>query len=180
MQPINYEKKATRCKQTPVFLAYIAGIIDGEGSIFIAKVLNKKSGTWQHILRVTCGMCDEAPIRLIRGAFNYNSRTCLYRQGRKESYRPIYQWIISGPMALNFLRKIEPYLLVKRKQALLGIKFQEDKNNGRSNTSGGRKVSGGTLNEREKDYLQMKVLNGTVLQQQRLSVETTEEVEAIV
>ncbi len=38
--------------------------------------------------------------------------------------RLVYDWMLVGPSAAQFLKQIQPYLLLKRKQAKLGIQFQ--------------------------------------------------------
>jgi len=160
--------KTIRGKRTLKSLDYLAGFFDGEGSIFIAKINNKKSGNIWYRLSVSCGNSDKRPIDMLR-TFNPHLKLFIYRSGRKETYKPAYQWLATGNTALNFLKVIKNKLIIKRKQALLGIEFQEWRNSLR-NTGKPREKS--ILDKCEKYRQKIKNLNLMYSQPQRLSEET--------
>jgi len=120
-------QKTIRGKRSLKNLDYLAGFFDGEGSIFITKINNKKSGNVWYRLSVSCGNSDKRPIDMLR-KFNPRLKSFVYLHGRKLGYKPTYQWLTTGNTALRFLKEIESKLVVKRKQAELGIKFQEWRN----------------------------------------------------
>ena len=162
------EYKTIRGKRSLKSLDYLAGFFDGEGSIFIAKINNKKSGNIWYRLNVSCGNSDKRPINMLR-QFNPNYKLITYISGRKKTYKPAYQWLITGNMALNFLKTIKDKLIVKKKQAEVGIKFQEWRNT-LPNTGKSRTVK---ILARCEIYRQkIKNLNLMNSQPQRLSEET--------
>lgn len=106
-------------------LAYMAGIMDGEGCIHIHK---QKPGPSRinptYYLSVELVMIDKWICELFRFSFggsNVNQRK------RKEGYNTLYTWAIIGVQATTMLKCLLPYLKLKRAQAELGIKFVTEK-----------------------------------------------------
>ena len=102
--------------------AYIAGLIDGEGSIFICKQKRWKSGKFGYQLRIVVGMNDRAPIEYLKkkldGGF---TQTIKYKN---KNWRTSYRWVLCDERASNLLKKIKKYLLVKNKEAEIGIELR--------------------------------------------------------
>ena len=106
--------------------AYIAGIVDGEGSIAIVASKSKKgTGLPSHYLRLYVGNTSENLIQYLhnrlggyKGIYVDNS-----------SPHPIYKYYLTGENAKRVLLKMKPYLIIKREQADLGIYFQDHKVN---------------------------------------------------
>jgi len=119
----------TRSKRTLQFnLDYLAGFFDGEGSIFIAKMLNKKSGNYWYRLTVSCANSISKPIQALNSLKPGQSNFYCYRPKRKATYLPQYQWLATGNVALYFLKKIQGKLVCKQEQARIGIEFQNWRN----------------------------------------------------
>lgn len=109
-------------KLTKEYLAYVAGFFDGEGSVSIAHI--KVSGQYYLAVRVVKNI--EKVIRDI--ATNFGFENVVYRDKdypQLNAKRPNWRLILGNKKAYNFLKAIYPYLIVKRKQAEIGIKFQE-------------------------------------------------------
>lgn len=104
-------------------IAWLAGIIDGEGSIFIMKQARKdRERTFNYILRVT-----------VQSADTIMARECMKITGegatmdavtKKENQSNTYKWQVSGKKAASILEAILPFLRVKKDQALSAIAFQ--------------------------------------------------------
>lgn len=95
-------------------LAYLAGIIDGEGSIIIGN-----SGYYCLLVVISnthLGMMEH--ISNLFGGHVYKCKT--HSIGKK----PIYRLHWSGTSAYNILMLVQPYLIIKSEQAKLGIDFQ--------------------------------------------------------
>ena len=135
--------------------AYLAGIIDGEGSIFITRINNKKSGNVWYRLQVACGMTSPKAIELLR-QFNPRLKQFVYIKGRKHGYKDVYQWLATGRTARNILQILKPYLLVKKLQAQLGIQFQRWRE---SLKNEGKPRKQKDLRRYEGYYMRMKALN---------------------
>ena len=106
-------------------LAYLAGIIDGEGSIMLW--MNKdphKSG--QFNLRVNVSSTDKCLTDWLFENFgghcyecNAPSRQC------QPNWKKQYLWSVSRPNLLQFLKDIYPYLVIKKERCEVAIKFRE-------------------------------------------------------
>lgn len=110
-------------------LAYIAGLLDGEGSIVIGmtKVTSPRPRplVWpSHWLQVGIVNTNKDLIdwlhRTIGGHISDNS----HAPSRKRQ-RPCWAWRIISNQAQEFLEAILPYMRVKRRQAELAIEFQK-------------------------------------------------------
>ena len=103
--------------------AYIAGIIDGEGTIGIWKNhqgLQPGRRTPSFVLRVRVKMTTEFIVRWLHSSCGGRFYTTNKVQ---ENHKPIYDWSIAGREAVKFLKEIYPYLKLKGPQAELAFKF---------------------------------------------------------
>ncbi len=113
--------------------AYIAGLIDGEGCIYIDRYKDKrnKSGNFSYTLRVKInntfyGMIEWLDERTV-GVYKSNSFKCKgqeYDDWRKNR-KPVFEWKLSGMNGIKLLRDVYPYLVIKKKQAEQAFKFEE-------------------------------------------------------
>lgn len=102
-------------------IAYMAGIVDGEGCIGIHKSGKKPNGNPNYFLRVTIGICNEYIPNLFR--FNFGGRLDFY-PSKHMNWSPQWRWTVSHEQAANCLRILLPYLRLKRQEAELGLQFQ--------------------------------------------------------
>ena len=103
-------------------LAYLAGIIDGEGTItiFHYKRLNR------YYLTVEVYNNSKELIDWLINNFGGDSRP-IHSASRliQTNWKITYVWRISNNETLNFLKAVYPYLLVKKEQCEIAIKFKE-------------------------------------------------------
>ena len=100
-------------------LAYIAGIIDGEGCIRITI----DGSHYRHSrMYISVASTDQWLIQYLRMAFDGHIYS-KHLEHRKASW----EWVLGGESALIFLQAILPYLYLKRPQAEIAIQFQERK-----------------------------------------------------
>jgi len=101
--------------------AYLAGLIDGEGSlgIYISRSPSRKNAAV--IARLKIGMCEEDLIRWLHKVTGNGTVTTW--TVKKGTSRPV--WVISwnGYSAESVLRQCGPYLRLKRKQAALVLQW---------------------------------------------------------
>lgn len=120
-----YQQKITAIAVQPSNIrAYAAGLIDGEGCIFIAK--GRPRGvrlTSQYTLKVAVGMSVESGVTWLQKHFEG-----AIRKRANGQYRPIYRWEVSSVMAERFLRQIIPFMRVKKEEARLGLDFRDHMN----------------------------------------------------
>ena len=128
-------------------LAYIAGIVDGEGYIGISadhRKRNPDKPCWR--LRVAVTNTNEWLVQYLK--FSIGGGVILLKNSKNP--KPCYQWSTDRGKAAEFLKLILPYLQLKRPQAELAIKFQA------SVTKSTRKLTEGQLAVREAEMLLLK------------------------
>lgn len=100
--------------------AYLAGIVDGEGSIFIAKENPSKPN---YMLRISISSTDKILIDWIYKRFGGN--TCTQRKDINKKI--VYHWRSSGPHAAKIISNIKEFLVIKKLKAEWAISFQNKK-----------------------------------------------------
>jgi len=114
-----------KTKHTSTQIAYIAGLIDGEGCFYIGRVKQGKYGSgyqWHSLLRITS--CDECIIIWLEETFG-GSKDSRYRWTSKKAFtRPVYNWQATGPMLDYIMPKILNYLIIKKPQCEVMIKYR--------------------------------------------------------
>lgn len=106
-------------------LAYLAGLFDGEGCIHIAR--NKrpdcpKGVQYQLVAKVS--MASEYLCHLYQMSFGGR----VHRDKKyKDYHKQMWTWVVASREAQSFLSTISPYLIEKKAQAILGLKFQATK-----------------------------------------------------
>ena len=107
-------------------LAYLAGIVDGEGSIMLWKseINPKKRG--QFNLRVNVSTTDKCLMDWLYKNFggtiyelNAPSRKA------KPHWKQQYIWQVNRPDILQFLKNIHPFLVIKKERCGVAIRFRE-------------------------------------------------------
>ncbi len=94
-------------------LAYLAGIVDGEGSL---ELKLQRSGSLDLVLH---GYNSDIPLRdwivLHFGGKRYD----IHRRMRveKPQWQPMFNWNLSGQVARDLLELLAPYMVIKRAQA---------------------------------------------------------------
>ena len=108
-------------------LSYFAGLMDGEGCITIYKRSSKTSrDKIRYTLTITIGISNEWIPQWLKFAYGGS-----IRMQKRPPKRIMWNWVIEAQQALTFLKMVTPYLNLKRPQAELAIKFQEQKRKGR-------------------------------------------------
>lgn len=105
--------------------AYAAGIIDGEGSIYIRgeRAASTKGRHHQQLylsVRGTDAKLGEW-LKAQFGGFLYWPKM----GGWKPQWKPCWMWTTSANRAEQLLRRTMPYLVIKRPQALIALRFRE-------------------------------------------------------
>ncbi len=115
-------------------LAYVAGIVDGEGCIGLYLHQSKKRRPF-YVLQVTVANTNEWLIQWLK--FSFGGSVHLRICDEPTNCRPQWYWIIAAKKALEFLMLVSPYLRLKKPQAEIAVRFQEAKRHrGRPHTDG--------------------------------------------
>lgn len=135
-------------------LAYVAGLLDGEGTIAIAKQKpNSGSKSIKYILKIHITNTHLGVLLQCQKQFGgYICSKTHYYYRRKACY----EWVLLVSKAKEFLKAILPYLVIKKEQAELGLSFLETRTACFDRRRG---LSKEELNLRESYYLRMKQIN---------------------
>jgi hypothetical protein len=101
--------------------AYLAGIIDGEGCIFINKAARPDCASPSYWLGLRVGNTDHRLMEWLSRAYGGRVRPMRVVGNR----RPAWEWSINGPPAASALRSARPHMIIKARQADIAIAFQE-------------------------------------------------------
>lgn len=149
-------------------LAYIAGIVDGEGYVGIKKNMTSvRSGHSKSPLyheRIQIRMTSKEVIDFVKnemGGSYYKEKKAYHSHNGFKHSKLLYCYQATDLTAFNFIKAVLPYLKEKRKQAELVVLLRESKNNplSRRRGHGIGSMDKGILAEREKLYLEVKKWN---------------------
>jgi|SRR5688572_5384971 hypothetical protein len=129
--------------------AWLAGIIDGEGSIFVSKVIvpeNRCGFTYR--AQLTVSNTNEQLVRKVKEIIG--SGTICHILETRNDWKDRYEYLAYGGTIRTILPKLMPYLVAKRLQAQKVLELLA------LFTQGTRGVD---VEQVEKLYLEIKVLN---------------------
>lgn len=103
--------------------AYLAGIIDGEGCITITKQRNIKAGRLGYCYRPVLHVANtHSRVLVILQKQTGLGRARKFDDAR-ENRKERWQWMIWSQQAAQIVRRVLPYLIIKKKQAIVFLRF---------------------------------------------------------
>lgn len=116
----------------PIKLAYLAGIVDGEGSICIYRVNPAKYNRYQNpCFRSVLNISNTRKelfdwIEDNFGNLNHSKkhRRSIFKKNSTHE-RWIYEWVVQGHRLVDICTQLLPYLVLKKRQAELIIEFRK-------------------------------------------------------
>ncbi len=128
-----------------ILIAYLAGLIDGDGSIQI----NKRHKKTEYLASLKICMTNKKIIEWLKDNFGGT----IYNWKQKFPNRDMYNWSLNAQESSILLKRTLPYLIVKKQQALNLIVF--------SNTllNYGKKLTKTIQEKRELLYQKQKLFN---------------------
>lgn len=148
-------------------LAWAAGIIDGEGSVFIqrtnyinkiypkAKKKVRREKSPSYTLRLSVRMTDKSTIEKLAKIFDGR---CLEIKRRTVKGKIVYGWAACGYRALEILELLSPYCVTKKEQIKTAYKFMKIPRF-QSGRGKGSILPERIVNRRNDCYLKMKEFN---------------------
>jgi len=132
-------------------LAYIAGLIDGEGCIQIRRGIRKrtKHGYPRYQLKITVSNTVVSPLKFCESKLG--GKVKRVPPGKRSNFER-YTW--RAVNLIETLNRVIPYLIIKKKQALFGLKFQKLLSANKSYET----LSEKNQIQRKNMYLRMKLL----------------------
>jgi hypothetical protein len=151
-----------RKEYTAIQAAYMAGIMDGEGTFFIGNFSgNRKNGDkhFQTVIAVAC--TDKCLIDWLFKVFGGGIREYTPAQMSKNSRKQVYRWSATSNRLLHICEIILPYLVIKKRQAEIMIEIRKTFND-EQNIKGRQNVQNlprGTLELRQQLMDELKLLH---------------------
>ena len=121
---------------------YLAGLVDGEGSISMG------GRAKYHTLRVTITNTHYPTMKWVH---NLLGGSFVQRLKSVSTYKTCYQWSLHGKDAQRFLARIHPYTRIKREQITLALMLPLGNK--------GQKIPEEQLSKREELFLEIRRLN---------------------
>lgn len=150
-------------------LAYLAGVVDSDGSIGIYKYWNPNTPNVspRYVLSIVVVNTSERLMNWLADTFGGTFKA---RKMTSPNHKATYSWQFNNAKAAHLLSLIKPYLVEKWDRAANGIEFIEGGNFSRK---GHTPLTEEELARREAHYLVSKMLNKTGnVQPQRLNSRT--------
>ena len=172
MEHMNQINKITK---SDILDSYLAGIIDGEGSIMVRKSRYRLKGKHKDCInpsytpRVAFKNTNEDVIKLFKKRFggHYHKDKKLYQS--KIGYRQrklMFSYDSENQTAYKIIEKLIPYLVIKKKQAICILKLKklkqkasQDRDKSYSNGFYGKPYKKKYINGFEKIYQEVKRCN---------------------
>lgn len=117
-------EKYVRKSYKPTVLAYMAGIVDGEGSLSIGSYAVTSIGTPQFTTYLSITNTDKNLIDWLVENFGSKSHPFTQNQLAENSRRPAWRWQITGDGLLHICEEILPYIVAKRRQVEIMIEMR--------------------------------------------------------
>jgi hypothetical protein len=109
--------------------AYLAGIVDGEGSIYIgAFSSNPKTNTPHYQTNIEVSNTDKGLIEWLVNTFGARMGTYTPAQLPSNSRKTVYRWTATGERVTHLCEIMMPYLIIKKRQAEIMLKMRETYN----------------------------------------------------
>jgi hypothetical protein len=117
--------KYERSEYTIAQCAYLAGIIDGEGSIYIGNFSsNPKTGNKYYQTNIEVSNTDKDLIDWLVSTFGGRIYVYTAKQTPSNSRRTVYRWTISGDRVTHLCEIMAPYIIAKKKQVEIMLKMR--------------------------------------------------------
>jgi len=104
-----------KSNNSDIVLAYMAGIIDGEGSITITDCTKKQSRTF-FTTSLGISTTDKVLIDWVVDKFGGWNSSYTPKQTPKNSRKKVYRWQITGENLETLLKLVYPYIVIKKQE----------------------------------------------------------------
>lgn len=116
--------KYIRKEYQSIHLAYLAGIVDGEGCIHIGYYFNKTQNRYVYHSLLQITSTDKCLIDWLINMFGGNSSVYTEAQTPKNSTLKPYVWKVSGERLTHLCELILPYAIIKKEQLQVMLEFR--------------------------------------------------------
>jgi hypothetical protein len=106
--------------------AYMAGIMDGEGTFYIGNFSgNRKNGDKHYQTLIAVATTDKCLMDWLHNTFGGGVRAYTPKQMAKNSRKQVFRWCATSNRMLHICEIIFPYLVIKKRQAEIMIEIRK-------------------------------------------------------
>src|SRR5690349_13530687 len=121
------KSKYTRKEYTIAEAAYMAGLMDGEGTFFIGNYSNTRNGFFQTVLKI-CST-DKCMIEWVYNTFGGWMSEYTSKQRAINCKSPVFTWAATGDRLTHICEIILPYLTAKKEQSMILLEMRKTYHN---------------------------------------------------
>lgn len=115
-----------RKEYTVAEAAYMAGIMDGEGTFYIGNYSgNRKNGDKHYQTLIAVATTDKSLMDWLHNTFGGGIRAYSPNQMAKNSRKQVYRWCATSNRMLHICEIIFPYLVIKKRQSEIMIEIRK-------------------------------------------------------
>ncbi len=145
--------------------AYMAGIMDGEGTFYIGNYSgNRKNGDKHYQTLIAVCSTDKCLIEWLDKTFGGSTREYTPNQRAKNSRKRVYRWQATSNRMLHICEVILPYLVIKKRQCEIMIEIRSTYSD-LHNVKGRQHVQNlpaGVLEHRQSLFSELRLLHSRV------------------
>ena len=152
----------TRKEYTIAEAAYMAGILDGEGSLSIGNFSgNRKNGDRHYQTNIAVCSTDIELIDWIHSTFGGYRGAYTPKQMSKNGRKQVYKWQCSSDRLLHICEITLPYLTIKKRQAEILIQMRKTFNNSHNvkGMQNAQRLTKEILDLRQSYFLEIRALH---------------------
>lgn len=142
--------------------AYMAGIVDGEGSLTIGNYsANKKTGVPHYQTMLKISNTDFSLLDWVMNTFGGRYHAYSEKQTPKNSRQKYFYWIATGNRLTHILQTIYPYSIVKKEQIeiMLAIRATYQPHTSRGGIQGTQSLSQEIMDFRQECFHKLRNLH---------------------
>lgn len=117
------KSKYTRKEYTVPEAAYMAGLMDGEGTFFIGNYGTSRNPFFQTVIKITS--TDKSMIEWVYNTFGGWMSEYTSKQRAQNCKSPVYSWGGTGDRLTHICEIMLPYLVGKKDQALILLEMRK-------------------------------------------------------
>lgn len=108
--------KYVRKEYSDTTLAYMAGIIDGEGALTSGSYTKGPNGDPHYTTYLIISSTDEILIDWLVSTFGSKKYTYTRKQTPTNSLKQVYKWQCTGDLLMHICELTYPYIIIKKRQ----------------------------------------------------------------
>lgn len=138
---------------TPVEVAYVAGLFDGEGSIMVKRQVRATGRGVYYAITIHFALVEGPGADIVQELYGAWGGHYSIRTYNRPNCRPLHRWHLENQSAGKFIALLQPYLRIKLPQSILALELIGLK------MARGYRLTDAIYERMEAIDLEMKVLN---------------------